>query len=75
MQKRSQIEVYMHTEVGALQDGHTFDRASITMWLTEHDKSPITNEILWYTKLRPNLLIRDLIHHHGQNLKETIPDD
>lgn len=42
-------------------DGHTYDRGAIQMWLVNHDTSPMTGEPLSSKKLVPNMALRDLV--------------
>ena len=42
-------------------DGHSYERAAIEEWLAAHNTSPLTNEELANTTLRPNITLRVLI--------------
>ena len=39
-------------------DGHTYERAAITVWFEHHPRSPLTNETVAHTDLYPNHLLR-----------------
>merc|ERR1711907_437490 len=52
-------------------DGHTYERAAIQHWLSEHGTSPMTNLVLPSMVLVPNLAIRREIEDHAQKLKEA----
>ena len=39
-------------------DGHTYERAAIERWLTDHQTSPLTNAPLASKQLVPNLRLR-----------------
>ncbi|CAF1639429.1 unnamed protein product, partial [Rotaria sp. Silwood1] len=43
------------------QDGHTYERDAITVWLTEHGTSPMTREPMAIDSLRPNHAVKKLI--------------
>ena len=42
-------------------DGHSYERAAIEGWLAGHTTSPLTNEELANTTLKPNITLRILI--------------
>lgn len=42
-------------------DGHTYERAAITQWLSRSKRSPMTNAVLEHTRLVPNVALRTLI--------------
>ncbi|KAK9829576.1 hypothetical protein WJX72_006579 [[Myrmecia] bisecta] len=46
------------------EDGHTYDRAAIVEWFSQHDTSPMTNQVLATKVLIPNILMRRLIQSH-----------
>ena len=43
-------------------DGHSYERASVEMWLLSHNTSPATNVPLAHTNLVPNHALRNLIY-------------
>jgi hypothetical protein len=43
-------------------DGHTYNRAQIELWLTQHDTSPLTSEPLEHKILTPNIAMRKQIN-------------
>ncbi len=42
-------------------DGHTYERAAITEWLTTSSRSPITNQPLRDTRLIPNYGLKSVV--------------
>lgn len=42
-------------------DGHTYERAAITEWLTHHQTSPITRETMTIAGLKPNYSLKAII--------------
>lgn len=42
------------------QDGHTYERRDITIWLEQHGTSPITREKMSVESLRPNYIVRKM---------------
>ena len=42
-------------------DGHTYERAAITEWLTHHQTSPITRETMTIAGLKPNYALKAMI--------------
>jgi hypothetical protein len=42
-------------------DGHTYERAAITEWLTHHQTSPITRETMTIAGLKPNYAVKAMI--------------
>ena len=60
--------VPMHDPVVAA-DGHTYERAAIERWFSEHDTSPLTGEVLPTTALFPNWALR----HRGRPKAAEVP--
>ena len=42
-------------------DGHTYERAQIEMWLTDHTTSPMTGAALEHTTLTVNIAVRGMV--------------
>ncbi|CAK9137737.1 unnamed protein product [Ilex paraguariensis] len=62
-----------------LATGQTYDRLCIENWLKDGERTcPQTQEILSYTMLTPNLLVRDMISQwckkNGMELPNPVPD-
>ncbi len=45
-------------------DGHSYEKAAITKWLSEHNTSPLTNEVLPHKGLTPNHALRSAIEEY-----------
>ena len=45
-------------------DGHTYERGAVTMWLEQHNSSPLTGEPLAHANFVPNVALRSLIHEY-----------
>ena len=45
-------------------DGHTYERDAIEEWFREHDRSPLTNEVLSSKKLVPNYFCKKTIQKY-----------
>ena len=52
--------------------GHTFERAFIVHWLTEHNVDPLTNSPLDVTTLTPNFALRDAINDYVRRVSGII---
>ena len=52
-------------------DGHTFERSAITVWLQNHNTSPITNEPLPDKRLTPNHALVSAINAYVQSRPEV----
>ena len=52
-------EIMLNPVVAA--DGHTYERAQIEMWLTNHTTSPMTGADLGDTTLRENIIVRGMV--------------
>ncbi|KAK9829826.1 hypothetical protein WJX72_008079 [[Myrmecia] bisecta] len=45
-------------------DGHTYERSAIELWFSNHDTSPMTNEVVSDKDLIPNIIMRRLIQSY-----------
>ncbi|CAF1681033.1 unnamed protein product, partial [Adineta ricciae] len=54
------LELFEDPVIG--DDGHTYERKNIITWLEMHGTSPLTREPMDTTSLKPNHLIRKLVH-------------
>ena len=52
-------------------DGHSYERASVEMWLLSHNTSPATNVPLAHTNLVPNHALRNLIYE-ARGLRQPV---
>ncbi|QYB17398.1 WD repeat, SAm and U-box domain-containing protein [Pacmanvirus S19] len=53
---------YIKDPVLLSETGNTYDREAIIKWLSVSDRDPLTNEILYKTKLIPNYLLKTLLY-------------
>ena len=50
------------------EDGHLYERAAITRWITEHGTSPFTRQVLDVNRLQPNDEVRSRADQQRQKL-------
>ena len=48
-------------------DGHTYERIHIHQWLSKHNTSPMTNEVLENKTLIPNHVLKALVAKHAES--------
>ena len=48
-------------------DGHTYEREAIEEWLANNECSPLTGAPMPPGELRPNFLVRGLLHQMKKN--------
>ncbi len=46
-------------------DGHRFEESAISLWLQDHDTSPMTNQVLTSKVLIPNITLKVAIEAAG----------
>lgn len=56
------------TEPVIAADGHTYERKAVQECLQLHNTSPVTGSILAHIRLVPNVLIRNVLARHQQQL-------
>ena len=56
------------TEPVIAADGHTYERKAVQEWLQHHSTSPVTGSTLAHMRLVPNVLIRNVLDRHRQQL-------
>lgn len=62
----------LFTDPVICDDGHTYERTAIEMWLQTHNTSPLTNSVLQSKRLIPNIVMRLTIMEH---LSQKYPKD
>lgn len=55
-----------------LSDGHTYEKAAITRWLSNHDTSPLTGAVLGNKMFVPNHALRNAIEEVMSKRKTTV---
>ena len=56
-------------------DGHTYERAAMQAWLTQHDTSPVTGQRLPHLYIVNNLVIRNAIGQHAGVTQQSDLDE
>ena len=52
-----------------INDGHTYELRAISEWLKNHNTSPITNEQIIITNVKPNYLIINLVENYLKKIR------
>jgi len=54
-----------------IDDGYTYERSAIELWLQTHNTSPMTNETVESKKVRPNIVLRNSLAEYRASLKPS----
>ena len=55
-------------------DGQTYERSTIQKWMSQHNTSPFTREVLTSTQLYPNIVIQKITRAYVEKLDPTNAD-
>jgi len=55
-------------------DGQTYERSTIQKWMSQHNTSPFTREVLTSTQLYPNIVIQKITRDYVESLDATNDD-
>ena len=55
-------------------DGQTYERSTIQKWMSQHNTSPFTREVLTSTELYPNIVIQKITRDYVESLEPTNDD-
>lgn len=55
-------------------DGHTYERSTIQKWMSQHNTSPFTREVLTSRQLYPNIVIQKITRDYVESLDATNDD-